>query len=113
VTYQFSHDDLIWKALSDGRRRQIVEALADGPKQTGALVELFPDIGRTAVLKHIAILTEGNLIRVVREGRARWNHLNPEPIEATCNSWVVRHITGMKSSATRLKHIAEKENLHG
>jgi DNA-binding transcriptional ArsR family regulator len=110
VTYQFSHDDLIWKALSDGRRRLIVEALSKGPKRTGELVELFPDLGRTGVLKHIETLTSAQIIDVVREGRTRWNHLNPEPIQTVCSSWVSHHIDGIKSSVLKLKQIAEQEN---
>lgn len=100
---------MIWKALSDGRRRLIVEALATGPKRTGDLVELFPEIGRTGVLKHIEILTQGGIIQVRREGRTRWNHLNSQPIEAVCSSWVAQHIDGMKRSAARLKQMAERE----
>ena len=109
MTYQFSHDDLIWKALGDGRRRLIIETLASGPKQTSELVDLFSDIGRTGVLKHIDILTEGKIINVRREGRTRWNHLNPDPIRAVCNSWVARHIDGIKASTAKLKQIAEQE----
>lgn len=109
MTYQISHDDLIWKALGDGRRRLIVEALAKGSKQTGELVDLFPDIGRTGVLKHIDILTDGGIIHVRREGRVRWNTLNPEPIKTVCNSWVTKHIEGLQSSAAKLKQIAEQE----
>lgn len=109
MTYQFSHDDLIWKALGDRRRRLIIEALATGPKQTGELVDLFPDIGRTGVLKHIDILTEGEIIHVRWEGRIRWNSLNPEPIRSVCNSWVVKHMDGIKSSTSKLKQIAEQE----
>jgi len=100
---------LIWKALGDRRRRLIIEALATGPKQTGELVNLFPDIGRTGVLKHIDILTEGEIIHVRREGRIRWNSLNPEPIRSVCNSWVIKHMDGIKSSASKLKEIAEQE----
>lgn len=87
----------------------IVEALATGPKQTGELVALFPDIGRTGVLKHIDILTDGKIVHVRREGRTRWNYLNPEPIKSVCNGWVVKHIDGIKSSTAKLKQIAEQE----
>lgn len=110
MTYIFSHTDLVWKALSDGRRRLIVEALAKGPKQTGELVKMFPDIGRTGVLKHIDILTKVKIIDVQREGRTRWNYLNPEPVKSVCNSWVIKHIIGLKLSTLKLKQIAEQEN---
>mgnify|MGYP006273602341 CR=1 FL=1 len=109
MTYQSPNDDLIWKALSDSKRRLIVETLAQGPKQTGELVELFPDIGRTGVLKHIDILTQGEIIQVRRDGRARWNYLNPEPIRAVWSNWVSKHIEGVKASAFKLKEIAEQE----
>jgi DNA-binding transcriptional ArsR family regulator len=108
VTYQFPHDDLVWKALADRKRRLIVEALATGPKQTSELVDLFRDIRRTGVLRHIEILTKGDIIHVRREGRTRWNHLNPEPIRSVCNSWVAQYIHGLKSSAAELKQIAEQ-----
>lgn len=87
----------------------IVQALASGPQRTGDLVGLFPDIGRTGVLKHIDVLTDGGIIQVRRDGRTRWNHLNPEPIRSVCNSWVAKHIDGLKSSADILKQIAEQE----
>ena len=61
VTYSFQTHEQVWKAIADGKRRSILDALATGPKSTGQLVELFPTIGRTAVLKHIGILHDANL----------------------------------------------------
>jgi len=109
MTYIDHAEDLIWKALADGKRRRILEALAPGPKLTGDLVELFPSIGRTGVLRHIGLLTEADLIRVRAEGRKRWNYLNSDPINRVCTSWVSRHIDGISSSVARLKDLAESE----
>ncbi len=110
MTYMDSNGGGIWKALGDPRRRQILEALSEGPKLTGDLVKLCPDIGRTGMLRHIAMLNEYNMIIVRADGRKRWNHLNPEPIKAVCNNWIARHIDGMASSAARLKLLAETGN---
>lgn len=108
MTFQTHTEDLVWKALGDSKRRRILEALADGPKLTGELVELLPAIGRTGVLRHIGMLAEADLIVVRPDGRKRWNYLNPEPIKLVCNGWVARHIDGISSSIAQLKSIAEQ-----
>lgn len=110
MTYIESDESAIWKALGDPRRRQILEALSDGPKLTGELVKLCPDIGRTGMLRHIAMLSEYQMITVRADGRKRWNYLNPDPIKAVCNDWIARHIDGMASSAARLKQLAETDD---
>jgi DNA-binding transcriptional ArsR family regulator len=115
VTYKFSPneretDDLVWKALSDRKRRMILEVLASGPKLTGELVDQFSSIGRTAVLKHIDILQDAQLITFRREGRRRWNYLNPDPIQSVCTVWVARHVGRVTSSIARLQALAETRN---
>lgn len=110
VTYSADADDLVWKALSDRKRRMILDVLATGPKLTGELVERFSTIGRTGVLKHIDILAAADLIRFRREGRKRWNYLNPEPIRSICNPWVMQHAGRVMSSMSRLRALAESNN---
>ncbi len=107
VTYKETSNDQIWKAISDGKRRTILDALSVGPKSTGELVDLFPQIGRTAVLKHIDILQSADLILVKREGRVRWNYINIQPLQAACSGWMLRHIEGVVSSIEDLKTLAE------
>jgi len=106
VTYK--NDDNIWKAIADGKRRTILDALSDGPKSTGELVNLFPQIGRTAVLKHIDILHNSNLILIKRQGRVRWNHLNVAPLQAVCSGWILRHVEGITTSIENLKALSER-----
>lgn len=107
VTYQDSSNDTIWRAISDSKRRTILDALSAGPKSTGELVELFPQIGRTAVLKHIDVLQHANLIVIKREGRVRWNYINIAPLQAACSGWMLRHIEGVVSSIEDLKTLSE------
>jgi len=110
MTYYTTNEDMIWKALGDAKRRRVLEELLSGPKLTGDLVDLFPDIGRTGVLRHMNLLAECMMILVRAEGRKLWNHLNVEPIRTVCNSWVAQHIDGITESANRLKEIAEQNN---
>ncbi len=100
-------EDLIWKALSDRVRRRMVEELAKQALMTGELVELFPQLCRTAVMKHLDVLTAAQLVSVQRRGRQRWNILNDEPLRTVCRPWVQTHARRMASSLDRLKKVVE------
>ncbi len=97
-------DGLVWKALADDTRRQILDALADGgPLPTKDLVARFPELSRTAVMKHLDILVAANLVLIRREGRLRFNHLNPIPIQEIYDRWVHRFVRGHAARLTRLR----------
>jgi DNA-binding transcriptional ArsR family regulator len=81
-------DDRIFKALGHHRRRDLLDALRDNPQTTGALCDAFADIDRCTVMQHLKVLEEADLIIVRREGRERWNHLNPLPIKAIHDRWI-------------------------
>ena len=101
-------DDPIWKALGDGRRREMLDALAgEGPLTTGDLVLRFPGLCRTAVMRHLDVLVDVGLVAVRREGRMRWNYLNPVPIQAVCDRWVSAHVRHLASALHRLRDVAE------
>ena len=74
-------DDRIWRALADPVRRTLLDALAIAPRTTGELVEAESQLCRTAVMKHLDVLVAAGLVVVRREGRRRWNYLNPVPID--------------------------------
>ena len=67
----------IWTALADPKRRQIVTLLEEKPRTTSELSSYF-DVSRFAVMKHLKVLEQANLITVKREGRSRWNILNDD-----------------------------------
>ena len=92
-------EDQVWKAVADGKRRKILDALAQGPKSTGELVALFPNMARTGVMKHIDILESANLISAHREGTTRWNHLNVSQLQDVCSPWIQNHLAGLQLSA--------------
>ena len=100
-------DDLIWKALADSTRREVLDALASGPRTTGELVERFPHLCRTAVMKHLDVLEAAGLLVVRREGRFRRNFLNPMPIQRVCERWIHRHTRQLAAAMSRLKDHVE------
>ncbi len=102
-------NDRVWRALGDPVRRAILDVLGNGPATTGQLVERFDELCRTAVMKHLDVLEAARLVIVRREGRVRWNYLNPVPIEKVCRRWVDAHARRMGSALNRLKDVVETD----
>ncbi|MEE9394518.1 MAG: metalloregulator ArsR/SmtB family transcription factor [Planctomycetota bacterium] len=109
-----AEEDWVWKALADPTRRAILDRLAKGPCVTGDLCDFFArtrngGIGRTGVMKHLDVLEKAKLVLFRREGRHRWNYLNPVPIQRVCDRWVSRYVRGLAQSANRLKDLVESK----
>lgn len=84
----FSATDAVWNALSNPRRRKLLDLLRDGPQTTGDLADHFPDLSRYAVMQHLSVLTEAGLVLPRKEGRRRFNYLNPVPIQRAYQRWM-------------------------
>ncbi len=102
-------DDLVWRALADRTRREVLDLLAARPRTTGELVERFPHLSRTAVMKHLDVLEGADLLLVRREGRMRWNQIHAVPIEQIHQRWVAPHVQKKVSALLRLKEHAEEQ----
>jgi len=86
-------DDLdpVWRALASPLRRAILDHLREGPQTTSALAERFPRLTRFAVMQHLRVLEEADLVIPRRDGRERYNYLNPIPIQRIADRWVSRY----------------------
>jgi DNA-binding transcriptional ArsR family regulator len=83
------HDlDAVFKALADETRRAILDCLRDGPKRTTEIVEMFSDLTRFGVMKHLQVLRDVNLVITREEGRTCVNSLNAVPIRMIYERWV-------------------------
>ena len=102
--------EVVWKALADGTRRAMLDRLAERPQLTGELVEHFDQLCRTNVMKHLGILVDAGLVVIRRQGRQRWNYLNPVPIQQICDRWVSQHVQGLASAVARLKTHVEDDS---
>ena len=88
----------------------MLDLLMDGAMTTGALAERFPDLSRFAVMQHLKVLEEGNLIVARRDGRKRYNHLNPIPIQQIYDRWVHRYMQPWTEALLGLKtELEERE----
>lgn len=66
---------ILWKALADPKRRRIVQLLHEKAHTTGEICTHF-DVSRFAIMRHLKVLEQAELIQTRREGRQRWNFLN-------------------------------------
>ena len=99
--------DRIFKALAAETRRAILDALKDDPQTTGALCARFPALDRCTVMQHLKVLEEADLVIVRREGRVRWNHLNPLPIKHIHDRWIGPYAARSVEMLDRLKQHLE------
>ncbi|WLR93744.1 ArsR/SmtB family transcription factor [Shinella zoogloeoides] len=86
-----SKEEAVFKALANGKRRQMLDAIRHAPLTTGALCEKFPEMDRCTVMQHLKVLEEAELVIARREGRERWNHLNALPIQAIHDRWISQY----------------------
>jgi DNA-binding transcriptional ArsR family regulator len=102
--------DAVWRGLGDPSRRRMLDLLVERPRTTGELAEAFPELTRFAVMKHLKVLEKAGLIVVRREGKFRWNTLNPVPLRAIYERWLIRFMEPAAANLLALKrHVESKE----
>jgi len=103
--------DRIFRALSDGRRRQILDLLKDEPKTTGSICDHFEELDRCTVMQHLGVLEKAGLIIVKKEGRFRWNYLDAVPIREIYDRWINQYASPSVELLTRMKSDIESESI--
>ncbi len=103
--------DHVWKALSDPTRREILDLLRDGPRQTTEIVDHFPELSRFGVMKHLDVLRESGLVKTRSEGRRRINSLNVAPIRQILERWIHKYEAYWTNTLLRVKEVAEVEEV--
>jgi DNA-binding transcriptional ArsR family regulator len=98
----------LWRALADPTRRRILDRLRAGPAITGEIAAAFP-ISRIAVMRHLEVLAEAELITSRKRGRERWHYLNAVPLERLHQRWAGPVEAGFASGLLRLQDQVEAE----
>ena len=104
--YNMSRRDrqsVVFKALADDRRREILDLLRDGPQTTGELCAHFKRVDRCTVMQHLRVLEAADLVIAKKSGRHRWNHLNVVPVQEIYDRWISRYARPSVELLTRLK----------
>ena len=92
-----------FRALADPTRRALLDSLFSRDGQTlNELCEMFPDMTRFGVMKHLSVLAEANLVITARQGRTKRHYLNPVPIEQVANRWISKYAARFTSALVAL-----------
>lgn len=105
--------DAVFKALGESHRRDILDRLySEGGLTLGELYAPFEkEMSRQAVMKHLKILEEANLIAIVWSGREKRHYLNPIPIHAIQNRWIKKFEKARLDALSSLKAALEGETI--
>lgn len=75
---QAKHD--VFQAVADPTRRKILKLLAEQEMPIASITDSFP-ITRTAINKHLFVLSEAGLVSSKRVGRETRYSLQPDPLK--------------------------------
>ena len=99
----------VFKALADPIRRQLLDKLHARSGQTlGELCEGY-QLTRQAVMKHLAVLAEADLVVTLKQGREKLHYLNPVPIHQIAERWIGKFEHSRLEALAGLKRKLEQD----
>jgi DNA-binding transcriptional ArsR family regulator len=81
-----SPTDLLFSALANPTRRDILLLLLEGPRTAGEIAERY-DMARPSVSEHLKVLLDRGLVSEEKLGRTVRYSVTPEPLAAVA-SWL-------------------------
>lgn len=97
----------MFKALADPIRRDLLDRLFE--KNGLTLIELCEphDMSRQAIMKHLDVLEDANLVVSLKEGREKLHYLNPVPIQEIYSRWIGKFEQSRLEALDRIKQALE------
>jgi DNA-binding transcriptional ArsR family regulator len=106
VTVKRRQTDVVFRALADPTRREILRLLRAGQQTVGQIASNFPT-SRPAISKHLRLLRSAGLVQTRESGTARLCGLNAKPLCAV-DEWLHDYEMFWRDSLRSLKrHIEE------
>ena len=99
--------DRVFAALSHTSRREMLDHLRDTPGlSVGELASRF-DVTRIAVMNHLKVLQEAQLVISEKDGRSRRLYLNAVPMQAIYERWTDTFSAHWLDRMSLIKNVAE------
>lgn len=99
--------DAVFQALAHQSRRRMLDIVKENPGVgVGALAARF-DVSRIAIIKHLAVLEDAQLIVSQKEGRTRRLYFNAVPIQMIHDRWTTEYSAYWSGQVARIKYFAE------
>ncbi|MGE6258343.1 ArsR/SmtB family transcription factor [Heyndrickxia sporothermodurans] len=96
----------VFQAIADPTRREVLRLLAEKELPISKITSHFP-ISRTAIAKHLHILSEAELVKGRKVGREKIYQLHPEPL-GELKEWLSYYEQFWNNKLSMLKHIVEQ-----
>ena len=100
--------DKVFKALSSGVRREMLDIVRDAPGCSVAEVSRHFDVSRIAVMKHLNVLEAAGLLISEKKGRQRCLYFNTVPIQMIHERWTSEYSALWAGKLTALKYKLEE-----
>ncbi|MFJ7755366.1 ArsR/SmtB family transcription factor [Peribacillus muralis] len=101
----------VFQAVADPTRRKVLQLLAGGELPISAITSHFP-MSRTAIAKHLHILSEAELVSGRKVGREKRFRLQPEPLNEL-KEWLSFYDRFWDNKLSILKHVVENPEEKG
>ncbi|HDX9588051.1 TPA: winged helix-turn-helix transcriptional regulator [Bacillus pseudomycoides] len=95
----------VFQAIADPTRREVLRLLAEKELPISEITSHFL-ISRTAVTKHLHILSEAKLVSGKKVGREKIYQLQPEPLQEL-KQWLLFYEQFWNNKLSILKHVVE------
>lgn len=102
LTESFS-DEAVFKALADGHRRTLLDALFERDGQTLSELMTRLPMTRFGCMKHLQVLEQAGLLSHRKIGREKHHFLNPVPIQGIFDRWVSKYAQPFTQHLSELK----------
>ncbi|WP_409974083.1 ArsR/SmtB family transcription factor [Bacillus sp. Bva_UNVM-123] len=97
----------IFQAIADPTRREVLKLLAEKERPISEITSHF-SMSRTAIAKHLHVLSEADLVSGQKVGREKRYRLQPESFEEL-KQWLSYFDRFWDNKLAMLKHIVEEK----
>jgi DNA-binding transcriptional ArsR family regulator len=80
----------VFEAVAEPSRRALLDALTEGERTAGELVDTLPGLTQPTVSRHLRVLREVGLVEVRPDAQRRIYALRPEGL-AEMDHWIARY----------------------
>jgi DNA-binding transcriptional ArsR family regulator len=102
----------VFNAIAEGRRREILDALIEGEKAVGAIVNDL-SMSQPQVSKHLRVLSAVGLVRCRADGRRRLYSLEPARLRPM-RDWLAKYEQALNERLDRMDdYLKELQNKEG
>lgn len=97
----------VFQAIADPTRREVLRLLTEQEMPISQITAHF-SMSRTAIAKHLHVLSEAELVSGRKVGREKIYQLRPEPL-AELKQWLTYYEQFWNNKLSILKHIVEHD----